>query len=67
MKPSVPLLNMLHCGVEFIQELVTQHLVVNHIPLSSGIMERAVVASAREIQPFLNISQCQGGLVYRMA
>ena len=56
MKPAVTLLEMLHCSVEFIEILISQQMVVQYVPLSSGIVERAIVSGTGKVEPFLNQS-----------
>ena len=53
MKPSISLFEMLHCGVELIQELISEKFIVQDVPLPTRIMERAIVSCTGEVEPFL--------------
>jgi hypothetical protein len=42
---------LVHCSVELVQESVSQVGVVHQVPLSPGVVVRAVVAGTWEVQP----------------
>src|SRR5271170_1381923 len=44
---------MLHRGIEFVQKLVSEEVIVQDIPLPSRVMKGTVVSSSRKIKPFL--------------
>jgi hypothetical protein len=43
---------MLQARVELVQELVSQQLVIENIPLPSGIVVGVVIANTGEVKPF---------------
>ena len=51
-QPSILLFHVLHGTVKVIEPLVPEQLVVNEVELSASVVERVVVSSAREIEPF---------------
>lgn len=57
-KPLVFGLQVVHGFVEVVQVPVAKYGIINDVPLPTGVVERVVVSSTREIEP-LNAPHCQ--------
>lgn len=51
LQPVIFLLEVLDSGVEIVQVLIPEHLVVYNIPLSARVLERVAVTLSREVEP----------------
>ena len=50
-QPPVLLLKVLHGGIELIQPVVAQELVVDKVELTSRVVVRIVVSGTRKVEP----------------
>ena len=51
-EPLVLFVEVLHGGIELVQHLVAQEIIVNEVKLPSRVVERVVVSSTGEVEPF---------------
>jgi hypothetical protein len=51
-EPLVLLVEVLHGGIKLVQHFVTQEVVVDEVELPPGVVERVVVSSTGEVEPF---------------